>query len=643
MNVSFPTRSIVLAGAALILLKQAHAGNFGTQANKVVLVSSLAMGLLLRQLFAGTNKKLITNPTKVAGKDAEEYDFIIVGGGTAGCVLAARLSEDPSVKVLLLESGVSGKSLILTRIPVGFSMLFNTKNVYNLYTEPQSGAKGKKKYWPRGKMLGGCSSINAQMAQYGSPGDFDQWGNIIEDEAWSWKNFSSYFKKFEKYVDDPEYPDVTSSVKGTNGPVRVGYFSSVSQGSKDFITACTKIGIPYNRDFNTTEGTRVTYIDETRTRVSSESAYLTDDVLARPNLKVVLHASVTKIITEKVGEDIKATAVEFAKNRDARRYTVRSRRDIIVAAGAVHSPQILMLSGIGPAGHLEKVKVPIVHNLPGVGSNLIDHPVVDVYFKNKANNSPKHVKPNGILEVFKLLGSTFQYLTSQRGPLATNFGESAAFCRSDDPELFPESDYPLKLVDSTSHAESPDLEIFTTPFAYKNHGAFMFPMHTFALHVCLLRPMSRGTLRLKSADPFEDPVMDPQYLSAQEDVERLKRGLKLILKISKQEPLKARLDLNDPSPLLDSKMDEKTDEELEEIVRERVETLYHPASTCRMAPLKDGGVVDSSLRVYGIKGLRVCDASIFPEIVSGHTAGAVLASAEYLSDIIKAEIQASKT
>ncbi|KDR78822.1 hypothetical protein GALMADRAFT_244405 [Galerina marginata CBS 339.88] len=602
------------------------------------------MGLLLRHLFVGSDKRFITNPAKV--QEAEEYDFIIVGGGTAGCVLASRLSEDPSVRVLLLESGVSGKSLILSRIPVGFSLLFHGKNVYNLYTEPQAGAQGKKKYWPRGKMLGGCSSINAQMAQYGAPGDFDQWGSIIGDEAWSWKNFARYFTKFEKYVDDPEYPDVNTSVKGKDGPVRVGYFSTVSEGSKDFIKACTTVGIPYSADFNTPPGTRgvnrvLTYIDEKRTRVSSESAYLTDEVLARPNLKVVIQVSVTKIITEKVGDSLKATGVEFARDKKGPRFRARSKRDVIVSAGAVHSPQILMLSGIGPAEHLDQVKIPVVHNLPGVGSHLIDHPVVDAYYKNKFH-SPKHVQPRGITEVFELVGSAYQYLTTQRGPLATNFGESAAFCRSDDPLLFPESEYPRKLEDSTSAADSPDLEIFTTPFAYKDHGAYMFPMHTFAIHVCLLRPVSRGTLRLKSADPFEDPAMDPNYLSASEDVEKLKRGLKLISKISKQEPLVARLDLNDTSPLLDSRMDQKTDKELEEIVRDRVETLYHPTSTCRMAPLEEGGVVDSSLRVYGVMGLRVCDASIFPQIVSGHTAGAVFASAEHLADIIKAELKAER-
>ncbi|KAF8150868.1 hypothetical protein B0H34DRAFT_665906 [Crassisporium funariophilum] len=623
------------------------------------------MGLLLRHLFVGTNEKYITDPAKVGrrvgdAQEPEEYDFIIVGGGTAGCVLAARLSEDPSLKVLLLESGISGKSLILTRIPVAYSLLFHGKHVYDLYTEPQTSAQGKKKYWPRGKMLGGCSSINAQMAQYGAPGDFDQWGDIIKDDSWSWKNFSRYFTKFETFVADPEYPDVNSAVRGKTGPVRVGYHSTVSQSSKDFIKTCMKFGIPYSADFNTTNGTRgvnrvrlnpfsqclndMTYMDETRTRVSSESAYLTDDVLARPNLKVLLHASVTKIYTEKVGEVVRTTGVEFAKSRGGPRYRVRSKREVILAAGAVHSPQILMLSGIGPAEHLKKMKVPVVHDLPGVGSHLVDHPVVDVYYKNKFNDSPTFIKPSGPISAIKLFGSGIEYLFKQRGALATNFGESAAFCRSDDPTLFPKSEYPEVIQqDSTSASDSPDLEIFTTPLAYKDHGVYMFSgLHTFSVHVCLLRPLSTGTIRLKSADPFENPLMDPRYLTAPEDVARILRGLKLILKMGRAEPLSIRLDHTNKNPLLDHQLHLKTDKELEAIIRERVETLYHPTSTCRMAPLAEDGVVDSHLRVYGIKGLRVCDASIFPKIVSGHTAGATLASAEHLADIIKAEIKGEK-
>ncbi|RXW23274.1 hypothetical protein EST38_g2576 [Candolleomyces aberdarensis] len=598
--------------------------------NRFSWITALALGLLVKKLLLGGRKsKLIRDASKV-GIDEEEYDYVIVGGGTAGCVLAARLSEDPSVK-----------ALIFTRIPAAFSLLFHSEHVWQFYTEPQAGANGRKKFWPRGKMLGGCSSINAQMAQFGAPGDFDRWGEIIGDNAWKWENFQNYFKKFERYVPHPDYPDVDLSLKGKAGPMRIGYFSDVSQTSKDFIKACNGVGIPYSPDFNTSKGPLgvnkiMTYIDETRTRVSSESAYFTKEVLSRSNLKVVVNATVTKILTKKDGDEIKAVGVEFAKNKDGPRYRVKSKRDVILSAGAVHSPQILLLSGIGPAAELNKHNIPIVHDLPGVGDNLVDHPVVDVYFRNK-NRTAKFVKPQNPLDAIKLVGSLLRYYFAQRGAMATNFGESAAFLRSDDPKLFSESEFPSKLNDTTSGPDSPDLEIFSTPFAYKEHGDFSFPMDTFAIHTVLLRPKSKGTLRLKSTDPWDSPSMDPNYLSEREDVQKLVRGLRLIFKIARQEPLASHLVHTDTNSLLDHLLHLKSDEELEDVVRERVETLYHPTSTCRMAPLSKGGVVDSHLRVYGVKGLRVCDASVYSEIVSGHTAAAALATAEHLADIIKKE------
>ncbi|KAF8882588.1 hypothetical protein BD779DRAFT_923170 [Infundibulicybe gibba] len=639
--------------AAILALVLLYSSKYLTlpRRGRFIWFSAITVSIFLRRKSMGGKPFIrdLSRVGKLVGNESDlglgEFDVIIVGGGTAGCVLAARLTEEPRLRVLVLESGESGRGLLFSRIPSAFSLLFNTRHVHKFYTEPQVNAGGASKLWPRAKMLGGCSSINAQMAQYGAPGDFDQWASINKDDSWSWKNFSRYFTKFEKYSYDPEYPDLDPKTKGSDGPVRIGYFSDISQSSKDFINSCTKIGIPHSADFNNITSTGgvnriMTYIDQKRERVSSESAYLTGDVLARPNLKVAICAQVTQILFEKVGDTIRATGVEFSGTQNGPRYRARAKSEIIVAGGAVHSPQILMLSGVGPAEQLQKHNIPIIHNLPGVGSNLVDHPVVDVYFKDKQNDSRKFLKPQSISDVPKLIAAGVQYLVSQRGPLATNLAEAAAFCRSDDPHLFPAREYPSQLVDSTSAVDSPDLEIFTTPFAYKNHGITIFPVHSIALHSTLLRPMSTGKLTLKSNNPWDSPAIDPKYLEAPEDIQKLIRGIKLIFGIAKAEPLASRLDHNDKNPMLDHDMHLKSDEELEKIVRERVETLYHPTSTCRMAPLAEGGVVDPRLRVYGIRGLRVCDASIFPSIVSGHTAGAVLAVAEKLADMVKDDLAA---
>lgn len=627
---------VSLGAATLSSLQRVRLDKLTSPNNKFSWITALVVGLLVKQLLT-SKPKLITDASKAS---SEEYDFVIVGGGTAGCVLAARLSEDPSVRVLLLEAGSSGQALLFTRMPVAFSKLFQTKHVWQFYTEPQASLHGKQKFWPRGKMLGGCSSINAQMAQMGAPEDYTRWGEIIKDDAWKWDNFQKYFKKFERYVPHPDFPDVDLSQKGKSGSMRIGYFSDVSQASTKFIKACMNVGIAYSPDFNTSKGSLgvnkiMTYIDETRTRVSSESAYLTKDVLARANLKVVINATVTKILTETVGGEVKTVGVEFANKKDGPRYQVRSKRDVIVAGGAVHSPQILMLSGLGPADELKKHNIPIVKDIPAVGDNLVDHPVVDVFYRNRFATM-KYIHPNSALDWVKYIGATLQYTLTGRGAMSSNMGESAAFIRSDDPKLFPGAE---TIEDTSSGPTSPDLEIFSTPIAYKDHGRNVFPMDTFALHSVLLRPKSKGTLRLRSADPWAAPRMDPNYLAEHSDVQKLAKGLRIISKIVQQEPLASRLVHTERSTTFDHYLHEKTEEELEAMVRERVETLYHPASTCRMAPQEDGGVVDSHLRVYGVKGLRVCDASIFPEIVSGHTAGAVLASAEHLADIIKAEMR----
>ncbi|KAF7374613.1 hypothetical protein MSAN_00345900 [Mycena sanguinolenta] len=579
--------------------------------------------------------------------ETSEYDVIVVGGGTAGCVTAARLSEDPSIRVLLLEAGGSGSALVESRIPSGFGMLYATKHVYGFRTEPQVHAKGQKRFFPRAKLLGGCSSINAQMAQYGAPGDFDEWAALTKDESWSWKNLGRYFRKFEKYTGDAAYSAVDTSVRGSTGPVRVGYFNRVSEHSKAFVTACGQVGIPVIADFNGPNGPigacRVmTYIDPKGQRVSSETAYLTKDVLARPNLKVAIHAQVTRLIFDQVDGATRAVGVEFANSPKGLRYKARARKEVILSAGAIHSPHILMLSGVGPASELQKHGIPVVRDLPGVGANLVDHPVVDMYLRDKKNNSVKILRPKSIFESLALMREVARYKLFGTGMLATNFGESAAFVRSDDPILFPPLDFPHKLEDSTSGPASPDLELFCTPMAYKDHGRIGFDMHTYSLHCYLLRPTSRGVVLLTSADPWALPSVDPNYLQNPHDLEKLVRGFRLISKIARADAMEAFLDHSDTNPELDHALHLKTDDELREIVRERVETIYHPTSTCRMAPPEQNGVVDAKLRVYGIQGLRVCDASIFPWIISGHTAGGCYASGEKLADELKAEFRAAK-
>ncbi|KAG6331198.1 hypothetical protein ID866_7893 [Astraeus odoratus] len=498
------------------------------------IIFALFAAIVLRRSFT-KQPRLITDYTKVASevdprdREFDEYDYIIVGGGTAGCVLASRLSENPNVRVLVIEAGASGKELSGSRIPAAYKNLVGTTHDYRLYTVPQPHVENKQIYWPRARLLGGCSSINAQMAQYGAPSDFDEFGEILGDDSWSWNNFKEYFRKFESYSPNPRFPHVDISQRGLSGPVTIGYNAHTWKGSEMFVEACMNVGVQFSPDFNTSRGTLgvnkiMSYVDNDGVRVSTETAYLTPDVLARPNLTVVTQARATRILFDSSDRNgtPRAIGVEFSafkRTKEDRRFRVKARKEVITCCGAVHTPQLLMLSGIGPAPHLAEHDIPIVLDAPGVGSNLLDHPAFRMRLAEKMGISLGYLRAHGLHEKIKFLRDVLQYQIWGKGPLSSNLGEAAAFCRSDDPVLFP-PEYNDSIEDSTSGPGAPDIEVIVIPAVIcPEDKSVEQSVSGYMLLAALLRPTSVGTIKLKSADPWAAPVIDPNYLSTQHDID----------------------------------------------------------------------------------------------------------------------------
>jgi len=389
----------------------------------------------------------------------------------------------------------------------------------------------------------------------------------------------------------------------------------------------------------------VTYIDAKGRRVTTEAAYLTPDVLARPNLKIGTKARVTKILFTKDDTQTRASGVEFADSSGTR-FRAVARKEVVIAAGAVHTPQILKLSGIGPTEELGQHNISVVADLPGVGSHLQDHVVIDYFFEDKTKTSLNYLRPTNFTQKLKLANAIFEYQLFNRGPLTCNVGEAAAFVHSHDPKCFPSPKFSSQDApeDVSSGKGAPDMEIFVSPMIYTDHGfgPLVGDGFYFGLHGVLLRPKSTGKITLKSADPFDKPIIDPNYLADPNDLKIMLRASRLIQGISHTESMQTVIDpKGDANPKLHHHLENWSDAQIEEDIRKRAETLYHPCSTARMAPLEDGGVVDPFLRVHGIPNLRIADASVFPTIVSGHTAAPVIAIAEKAADLIKAAISSS--
>ncbi|KZV90692.1 alcohol oxidase [Exidia glandulosa HHB12029] len=580
------------------------------------------------------------------------YDVIIVGGGTSGCALAGRLSEDPNLSVLLLESGPSGQESLLSRIPILHGLLLRTKLDFDVATTWTARGQQRVHHWPRARMLGGCSSMNALIYQYCSPGDFDEWthNNTPGYEHWAFSQIKSYFQKCENFS-GTTIPGVKADQHSTTGPVEVGFNSDPGPMSRPFLEACGAAGIPNDVDFNAPGGTlganrvssalTVTYVDKRGQRVSSETAYLSKTVLDRPNLTVAVGATVTRIIFDQSGALPRAVGVEFTKGPGEAKFGAIANKEVVLSAGAVHTPHILMLSGVGPAAQLQAHSIEIVKDLPGVGQNLMDHIVLQTRYRAKPECSYQFLsmKPMTLRAILAGIGALAKWFITGKGPLACNNATTAAFVRSDDHTLFNSSDFPRPVADLTSSPQSPDIEVYSCPLAWKNQNMDPAgPGYLVSLGTIILRPKSRGSVTLLSGSAFEAPAIDPGYLAEQHDVDIAIGALRFAHRLTQQAPFASCL-LPSDDVELDHNLHKLNDAQMADLVHERAETLYHPTSSARMGPLEHGGVVDGNLNVHGVKSLRIVDASIFPTILSGHPSAACIMIAEKAADMIKAAYQ----
>jgi choline dehydrogenase len=521
---------------------------------------------------------------------ASQFDVVVVGAGSAGCALAGRLTEDPSLRVLLLEAGGSD-DLLEVKIPAAMYKVFRTSRDWNYTTEPQPGLDGRRLFWPRGKLLGGSSSINAMIYVRGAAADYDEWAKLTGDPTWSYEHVLPLFRRTE---DNARGAD---RYHGVGGPLRVEDLRSPHPWTTAVVESAVAAGYPRNADFNgaAQEGVGQYQVTQRRgRRWSAADAYLRP-AEGRPNLEVRTGAFTTRVQVE----GGRAIGVEY--RQDGRVHTVRAGREVILSGGAINSPQLLLLSGIGPAEHLRSVGVDVVHDLPGVGEGLQDHPLVPVVWNVRSGKSLlRGESPSGYARWFG----------ARRGPLTSNLAEAGLFTRSAPDLAEVDLQYHFLPVKFWRQAEvDPDVDAFTAC--------------TVLVHVA-----SRGSVRLRSADPAWAPAVDAGYLTESRDVDALVSGVEKVRDLASGGPLSAVLaEEFSPGGTVHRRDD------LRRSVRQTVESLYHPVSSCRMG-VDELAVVDPQLRVRGIEGLRVVDASVMPTLVRGNTNAPTMMIAERAADLI---------
>ncbi|PLZ04665.1 choline dehydrogenase [Fischerella thermalis CCMEE 5273] len=518
------------------------------------------------------------------------YDYVIIGAGSAGCVLAHRLTENPKTTVLLLEAGNPDQKPEI-HIPAGFPKLLKTEYDWAYYTEKQPFLNNRQLYWPRGKVIGGSSSINAMIYIRGNLSDYDYWHNL-GNSGWSAKDVLPYFIKAENQnVLKNEY-------HGVDGLLNVTNQRCINPLSRAFVKAAQQADLPLNPDFNGAKQEGLGFYQVTQKngkRHSVAAAYL-KPILQRPNLTVQTNAQVTKINflgTQAIG----LTYIHQGVNHE-----IKIAKEVILSGGAINSPQLLMLSGIGDAEQLKSLGIPVVMNLPGVGKNLQDHLCVPVAYT--CTKSVSLANAEKFINVLK-------YLLFKNGPLTTNVAEAGGFVK-----INPDS-------------QLNELQFHFAPTYFLNHGFTRPEGHGFTFGPTLLYPQSKGNITLRSTNPSEAPVIQPNYLEKAADLEVLVAGVKLSRQLAQM-------------PAFDSFRGEEfvpgvgvqDDEEIRTYIRDTVESLYHPVGTCKMGN-DSMAVVNSQLQVHGVQGLRVIDASIMPSITGGNTNAPTIMIAEKAADMIK--------